>query len=424
MAMLQDTITQSSRPPRTPSIIYSFLDNFADFLRHKLLERRVSSLVELGSQTAKARTLQSYWERTLHSLRLNEKDIPLALLYAAEKVHSSDLVSSSSANTPITRTYVLKGSIGVESDHHVAPASIDLLDDSVKHLWRPFLLQVEKSRKAVVVKIEELGLTESALETISWKGFGDRCRTIVICPLATTSEQVEGFLILGTNPRRPFDEDYQQFLHVMLRLLATSLASVVLFDEEVRQKENAIGQAANLQRELLAELQLKEKRFQRFAARADIGIFILDPVGKFTYRNQRWYDMFEVAASQDDAMGAWANIIFPDDIARVEGVFAQLVVEKVSITVELQTQIPWAPPPELSEPETELSVHYSWVLCSAYPELDANGQLIEIVGNVTDISRQKWAEGIQRIRTESALESKQVRTARFMHTSANKRIAS
>jgi PAS domain-containing protein len=405
-------------------MIYSFFADFADLLRHKLLERRVSSLVELGSQTAKARTLQSYWERTLHTLRLNEKDVPFALLYAAGKVHSTDPSSLSAANTSIAGTYVLKGSIGVESDHQIAPAFVNLKDESVKHPLCPFLLQAGKSRKAAVVEVEELGLSEPALETIDWKGFGDRCRTIVICPLVTTSEQIDGFLILGTNPRRPFDEDYQQFLHVMLRLLATSLASVVLFDEEVRQKEIAIGQAAKLQQELLAELQLKEKRFQRFAARADIGIFILDPVGRFTYRNQRWYDMFSVAASQDNAMSAWINIIFPDDLARVEGIFAQLVVEKVPITVELKTQKPWAPLPELSETEAEPSVHYCWVLCSAYPELDANGQLIEVVGNVTDISRQKWAEGIQRLRTESALESKQVRTEQSMQASAHKKTAS
>jgi PAS domain-containing protein len=71
----------------------------------------------------------------------------------------------------------------------------------------------------------------------------------------------------------------------MFRLLATSLASVVLFDDEVRQKEKAIGQAAELQEHLLAEIQMREKRFQRFVERSDVAIFIMDAIGKYTYRN-------------------------------------------------------------------------------------------------------------------------------------------
>jgi PAS domain-containing protein len=315
---------------------------------------------------------------------------------------------SSPGSKPTIERYLLKGAIGAEPNHPVAQVSIDIQEEASSSALQPLLMQVAKSRKTAILRIEELGLSESELNDISWKGFGERCRTVVICPLLPTGEQVEGFLILGTNPRRPFDEDYQQFVHVMLRLLATSLASVVLFDEEVRQKEKEIGQAAELQEKLYAELQLKEKRFQRFAERADIAIFILGPTGKFTYRNQGWYDMFEVAVDEDDAMSAWSHIVFPGDIAKCEGVFSKLVVEKVPITVELKTQMRWVSPPDMSQPECEVSEHFRWILCSAYPELDSSGEVIEVVGNVTDISRQKWAEGIQRIRTESAIESKQV----------------
>jgi PAS domain-containing protein len=364
--------------------------------------------VELGSQTAKARTLQSYWELALHTLTLNKKDVPFALLYAAENQHNSDIVPVSPPGTiPAIERYLLKGAIGVEPNHPVAPLNINV--QRGVHVLQPFLMQAAQSRKATIVHLVELGLSDVELKDIDWKGFGDPCRTVVICPLLpTTGEQVEGFLILGINPRRPFDEDYQQFVHVMLRLLATSLASVVLFDEEVRQRENAIGQAAQLQEQLLAELQMKEKRFQMFADRADVAIFILDAVGNFTYRNQRWYELFEVAVHEDDVMKAWSNIVFPEDIPKCEGVFLKLTMHKEAITIELQTKMPWLPPPEISQPECGTSKHFRWILCSAYPEIGPNGELIEIVGTVTDISKQKWAEGIQKIRTESALESKQV----------------
>lgn len=67
----------------------------------------------------------------------------------------------------------------------------------------------------------------------------------------------------------------------------------------------------------------------------------------------------------------------------------------------------WSPPPELEQVDPAGSQHHRWILCSAYPELGPNDELLEIVGSVTDISKQKWAEGLQKMRTDSALESKQ-----------------
>ncbi|KAF1917679.1 putative histidine kinase HHK11p [Ampelomyces quisqualis] len=375
--------------------------------KNSLLERRVSSLVELGTKTAKARTLPSYWDLATDTLKLNAKDVPFALLYAVDSQHGSDVGSvSSPGSLPPIETYLLKGSIGVERDHAIAPSCIDVQQGA--HILQPFFTQAIKSKKATIINLEELALSDADLQSIDWKGYGEPCRTIVVCPLAlTTGDQVEGFLVLGTNPRRPFDETYQQFVHVMLRLLATSLASVVLFEEEVRQNEKAIGQASAMQEQLLTELQTKEKRFQRFAERADVAIFIMDASGKYTYRNQRWYDIFEVAATDDDVMSAWLKIAFPEDIAKCEGVFARLVMHKEAVSFELRTKMPWLPPPDVSRPESESVEHFRWILCSAYPELGANGELVEIVGNVTDISKQKWAEDIQKIRTDSALEAKQ-----------------
>jgi PAS domain-containing protein len=376
--------------------------------RHNLLERRVSSLVELGSQTAKARSLQSYWDLALHTLTLNDKDVPLALLYGAEYQASSDVASvSSPGSVPAIETYLLKGAIGVDTDHPLAPPTFSV--QQALYVLQPFLEQAVRSRKATIVHLDKLQLSEAELKNIRWKGYGEPCRTIVICPLSpTTNEQVEGFLILGINPRRPFDDDYQQFVHVMLRLLATSLASAVLFDEEVRQKEKVIGQAAELQEQLLAEIKMKEKRFQRFVERSDVAVFIMDAMGKFSYRNSRWFELFEVAANDEEAMSAWSKIAFPEGIAKCEKVFTKLVMDMEPITVELQTKMLWTPPKEIPQPECDVVEHYRWIICSAYPEVGPNGELIEIVGNVTDISKQKWAEGIQKIRTDSALESKQV----------------
>lgn len=48
----------------------------------------------------------------------------------------------------------------------------------------------------------------------------------------------------------------------------------------------------------------------------------------------------------------------------------------------------------------------TWVLASAYPEKDSNGQLKVIFGSVTNITQQKWAEHLEKRKMEEALEMK------------------
>ncbi len=190
---------------------------------------------------------------------------------------------------------------------------------------------------------------------------------------------------MSTDARRPFDSDYQQYVQVLLRLFASSYASVVLFDEEIRRRELAIGQAARIQEQLLAQLQYKEKKFQRYAERADIGMFCLDALGNYSYRNDRWFDLFPVAASGADAKSAWEAIAFPEDIEFCEGVFRKLFVDHEHISFELKTQIPWTPPLDEFQSESGTTPHYRYIICSAYPELDAEDKIIEVIGSVTGI---------------------------------------
>ena len=47
-----------------------------------------------------------------------------------------------------------------------------------------------------------------------------------------------------------------------------------------------------------------------------------------------------------------------------------------------------------------------WVLVNSQPEINANGELVSIMGSITDISHLKWAQGLQERRLREAEESK------------------
>jgi signal transduction histidine kinase len=46
-----------------------------------------------------------------------------------------------------------------------------------------------------------------------------------------------------------------------------------------------------------------------------------------------------------------------------------------------------------------------WVLCSIFPELSKDGEILEIIGCITEISQQKWGEKIQATQALRAQES-------------------
>ncbi|KAF2502660.1 hypothetical protein BU16DRAFT_16651 [Lophium mytilinum] len=391
--------------------IAGFYEPIMETTKHKLLERRVNSLMEVGAQTAKARDIKTYWNYVLETLTANDKDVPFALLYSVqEDDRFNDTASVSTTSTQPPKRCLLKGAIGVETGHPIAPSEIDLTD--VSKLFVPQLHRVAKSRKTMLMNIS-VDHSE-LLEGIAWRGYGDPCSELIITPILPTrnSEHVLGFVILGLNPRRPYDEDYENFIGVMSRLLATSLASVVLFEEEIRQREEKIEETTKTQH-LLAErllqsqreVEIREQKFQRFAERADVAIFICLPTGKYTYRNQRWFDIFSTAVQYEDVTEAWSHIVTPEDLKLCESIFARLVTQQAAQTFELKTKMHWKPP-KVTSPQSQTQTHFVWILCSAWPEIGPDGEVIEIVGCVTDISRQKWAEGIQKIRSENALESK------------------
>lgn len=122
---------------------------------------------------------------------------------------------------------------------------------------------------------------------------GDPCRAAAICPLNPTSsrDNILGFLVIGLNPRRPYDSDYVQFILVASRLLSTSLTSILLHEEDIGRRERAIANAEEMKFTLKQQLLESQKeternvlKFQRFAEGADIGIFILDMNGIYSYR--------------------------------------------------------------------------------------------------------------------------------------------
>ncbi|TID06285.1 Hybrid signal transduction histidine kinase K [Colletotrichum higginsianum] len=373
--------------------------------RRKVNERRMLTLREVGEKTAAAKDVRGFWSRVKEGLEFNDVDVPLALIYSVKDDNSESEVSSmhsgSIAHPPLLQ---LEGSLGVPEGHPAALSHLDL--KSSDEGFAPYMRQSMTMQGAPIVLSSEAGnLPTKLLEGLDWRGFGDPSRTIVILPVhpTTAGESVVGFIILGTNPRRPYDDEYQLFIHLLSRQLATSMASVVLFEEEIRRGQRAARLAALDRQELQMELYLRtqeavesEYKFTRMAEFAPVGIFIANDKGLINFANDMWWQISRHPKAED-SVNTWMQSVMDKDRPGVERSWRQLIEEKEPMTIEFRFKC---------SRQNGLNTIDTWVLMSAFPEQTEDGNLKSIFACITDISPQKWAEDFQKQRREEAVELK------------------
>ncbi|KAH7155493.1 hypothetical protein B0J13DRAFT_227371 [Dactylonectria estremocensis] len=372
--------------------------------RRRVNERRMFMLREIGETTAAATTAGGFWPQVQKGLEYDEHDVPFALIYSVKddtESEASSLHSGSMAHAP---QLVLEGSIGVPDGHHAALTNLDLRYSDEG--FAPHMRQCMTAGGVPIVLSREAGnLPSNLVEGVQWRGFGDASQTLVVLPVTptTTGETVIGFIIMGVNPRRPYDEDYKLFIHLLSRQLANSMASVLLFEEEIKRGQKAARLAALDRQELSLQLFLRtqeavesEYRFTRMAEFAPVGMFIASFAGQISYCNDMWWQISR-HSREEDSMDTWMNSVRDEDRPHLEAEWNRLLKDKVTICVEFRFKC--------SQQSGDKTID-TWVLMSAYPEKTQDGSFKLIFGCITDISAQKWAEKVQTERREEAVELK------------------
>lgn len=376
--------------------------------RRKIAERRMLTLREVGERTAAARDINGFWNEVLAALECNEFDTPFVLLYSLHSdLHSeTDGDDSSTHSTSVTnsRQCYLEGALGVPIAH---PASPDTIDLQSSEGFVPVFREVMKTNRSKVLDIGdgEGNIPQVLVGGLEERGFGDPLKSVVVCPIhPTTGDSTLGFLVMGINPRRPFDEDYGLFVQLLSRQLATSLASVVLFEEEIKRGQRAAKLAAldriELSEQLAArtqEAKESETKFTRMAEFAPVGMFIANSEGLIIYCNDTWFDISRVPKGPDHTE-RWMDYITEDDRPLVWRLWQDLVQRTKPATAEFRFKAPWT--------DRNGMKGETWVLFSAYPEKTEEGKLKSVFACITNISQQKWAEGLQKKKMEEAVELK------------------
>ncbi|KAK8016337.1 hypothetical protein PG993_014526 [Apiospora rasikravindrae] len=373
--------------------------------RRKVAERRMLTLREVGEKTALARDVKSFWSQVQQGLEFNKEDIPFVMVYSVSDDSESDMSSMHSGSLMHPPQLVLEASLGIPAGHSCLISPLDL-KTSVEG-FAPYMRDsMAQAGVPILLSKDDGTLAEDLMIGFDFRGDSSDCQAIVIFPIHPTTggDSVVGFIVIGVNPRRPYDDDYKLFIHLLSRQLATSMASVVLFEEEIKRGQRAARLAALDRQELTQQLHLRtqeveesELRFTRMAEFAPVGMFIADHEGLINYCNEMWWEVSQHQPRSEYNVNTWMDSVNDEDRPALEEVWKRMLDDKMAITHEFRFK--------------RLRDHSSgainnWVLMSAYPERHRDGSIKGIFGCITDISQQKLAEQIQNQRREEAVELK------------------
>jgi PAS domain S-box-containing protein len=371
--------------------------------RRVIAERRMLTLREVGEKVTAAQSVKEFWAQVIKGLEYNERDVPFVFLYSVSDEVDSDMSSMHSGSFgPQPPQVLLEGSLGVPQDHPTASSPLDLKNS--EDSWAPYLREAMKTDKPVLLSTDD-GTLSGLIAGLEVRGLPGPCKAAVVCPIhPTTGESILGFLVIGINPRRPYDDDYSLFIQLLSRQLATSMASVVLFEEEIRRGQRAARLAALDRIELSKQLDLRtqevvdsETKFTRMAEFAPVGMFIANSYGQITYCNDTWWQITR-HVREESGVDSWMDSIRDEDRDTIQSIWKKLVIDRIPVTHEFRVKAPFE--------DRNGNKGDSWVLMSAYPEKNPQGDLKSIFGSLTDISQQKWAEDYQIRRLSEAVELK------------------
>jgi len=408
--------------------------------RWKISDRRMQTLQKLGEQTAYVKDVKSFWKAVGSALDANHSDTPFVLLYSVgDETSGEDEVtgeheipgeegSSFAPNAAAQRQCFLEGHLGVPDLHPCSPKRINLKSGnggfgshfrSALQSDTPILLRVvgpeletrvsqeywqdETPEEPAIPVNSEVQL--SMLQGIQWRGHDNPCRYVVVLPVRPTvgngTTDPLGFVVLGINPQRPYDTDYHLFIQLLGRQLGTSLASIMLFEEEIRRGQRA-AQLAALDRiqlsqqlaDISQEARDMETRFMRMADLSPAGLFMGGSIGNITYCNDTFYRIAGIPSTVGCAK-RWMEYVASEDEDTVRRLWTNLVHNFEPVSAEIRFNTPW-----IGEDGT---VSDRWVLFCAHHEVRSR-KLISVFGAITNISPQKLATGLQRLKTEEAVE--------------------
>lgn len=321
------------------------------------------------------------------TLNSNPRDIPMAMLYSFD-----DLALPGGINLRLC------GSIGIPQDHHFAPVEAVLETNTTGII--PYLNQAHITGKHVLLSETDGSLSQlkGYLQALSWRGFGEASRNIVIMPL-TVGGSILGFYVQGTNPRRPFNDlNLMSIIDITRQIEAKWAASISI--EQAKARELILERKASD----------SENRLRHMAQSAPLGMCQISIEGRIEWANEQFYSIMGHDRNLPEIERVWENLA-PEERPSATANFKRMVSGGEGEVKEHRLNRRWQPS---GDDVADDEISFAWMLASSFPLIE-NGNVKLIMAYVSDISRQKWAENVQSHNAAAALQAKR-RQEEFIDT--------
>lgn len=305
-------------------------------------------------------------QKIVEALKTNERDVPMALLYSADET-----------TNPGRCLLQFHDSIGVPPDHHCKPALAEL--DSSNHGFIPYFRKAKAASAPIILDLSDAATRQEAsalLEGIEWRGFGEPSKDVVVIPLSNNGRLL-GFLVLGTNPRRAYDDSSRQFTGDCVQQISAKWASALGTDGARKREE-----------QLLRDLAESEKRIRYMAHYAPVGMIQIARDGTIAWANDQYYDITGQSRTNPHPY-SFMDVYVQEDLPMVTEIWDKLLEGTAQTSCELRLLRKFCLPHE----EADKTEHNAWVLALGFPLIE-NGQVGFVMACLTDISHLKWAESV------------------------------
>lgn len=410
-----------------------------DTTRQVITDRRMAFLLLLSQYISSSREPKDFWQQLVRCLQIDHMDLPFALLYSAGW-DVNETLSESSEQSQATKNWILEGQVRID-ELESTPSKNDtetnsshenqLMKEALQGATNnkadymppdPHRFTIEESMEDFIPNFSEmvradtptlLSVADGTFPASLAKHLNHQDRDVhytaaIFLPIKSTGDSTMGFMILGVNPWKRYDEDYKGFIELMSRQLASSMAAALLFEDEIRRGRMVAEQADRDRYHLFTKLAIQtqaasqtENRFRNMADLSPAGQFHISPSGVLVYANNEYYRLTGHPRDVSHPM-SWYDVLLADDHELMDIHWGKLLAGKAtSFEIRLKHRF------EVEEVVGGEKVQgYTWIIAAAYAEKNTRGDVVGILGCLTDISRQKWAEGFQNRRMLEAVELK------------------
>ncbi|KAJ8116504.1 hypothetical protein OPT61_g2085 [Boeremia exigua] len=356
--------------------------SWTETTRTILRDRRTRIINRLGLSSLSS--TPSFWQHVYNVFQDHSRDFPMAVMYSTDEDYPS--------NGRLHREYT----IGVEDTCTEAPLELDLTSSDESTMFVSLLRRVQEiPTDFLVIDLVEEQLDATIFRNVVWQGFGEPSRYMAVVSLRDKL-LTKGYLFFGLNPRRPLDEDHEQFVTEIARQLNETMIRAT-FRQNLQDREKV----------LTTELSESEKRASRLAEIVPVGIYELAADGSLRWANSQFFEIMGVPHGHRQKENfAWTDHIKAEDHDRANEKMGKCLLEGVDITDSLRLRRSWQPPG--LDSDTQATVEPFWVMYSASPNFDANGAVYSLTGSITDISHLIWAEQLQARNAEAAQRERRI----------------